>query len=215
MIPVIVLCTYNEADNIAQVLDGLRDYAVLLLDGGSTDGTPGIARRFANVRVHEVPTRGVADAYRRALRLALDDGWPVIVQMDAGLTHRAEDVPQLLRVLDDRRADLVIGARDFRWQGPRTLVSRAAALLMRLAGYIVMDATSGFRAWRAETLRAALEAPGLARGHAFQLETLAAAMRAGARIVEVLIPYELTTSTFSYGQVVEGLRTWARLAVGR
>lgn len=205
----VVLCTYNEADNIAQVLDGLRAYPVILVDSSSPDGTAAIARRFGHVRVIEQANHGIAAVYRTALRFGLGTDANYIVQMDAGGTHDPALIPAMLIHAQDWRAGLVIGSR-FYHATPllsyRTLISHAAAWLMRRRGVAVRDATSGFRVWRHDVLRHVLAQPQRARGFAFQLELLWYAHRAGAVVAEYPIPYRLTNSSFQWGMVAEALQ---------
>jgi len=213
---VVVICTYNEADNIGGILAELSalGYSMILVDSSSPDGTADIAGNFAHVQVHVVPNHGIAAAYRHGLSLGCKEPVEFIVQMDAGWTHMPTLIFPLL--LDARltRAGLTIGSRFYRAAsvlGYRTALSLGAAWLMRRRGVPVRDATSGFRVWRREWLQAALMRPCRARGFAFQLELLWNAHRAGAVIAEYPIPYRLTNSSFRWGMVAEALQIYGGL----
>lgn len=209
-----VIATYNEAETIGALLDGLRECQCIVVDDSSPDGTGAIVRTFAHATLLTRPCKlGIATAYLAGLRAALATETEWIVQMDAGGTHRPEDAKKLASVTRLLGADLVIGSRFTRpvWRGRRTAISLGAAWLMRRLGLHVRDATSGFRCWRADFLRGLDLDAVRARGFAFQLELLYQAHRAGARILEMPIPYTLTNSTFNGEMVREALRVYGRL----
>ena len=198
-----VVPTYNEAPNVEPLLRCLTglyaepDTAFLIVDDESPDGTARLVRAFAasHGRVHllEGPRRGLGRAYVRGMSHALETlGADVIVQMDADFSHDPADARRLLGRLRDG-ADVAIGSRytaggrlDSGWPAGRRLLSRWGNRLARwIAGVRgVRDCTSGFKAIRAEALRAAKVADIGARGHAFQVVLLHRLLAAGARVVE-------------------------------
>ncbi len=204
----VVVPTYNEADNIAALAEALfrlpiDNLHLLVVDDNSPDGTGDIAEGLKSIypgRVHVIHRPGKAGlgtAYITGFRYALDAGARAIVQMDADFSHRPEDVPRLLAEL--RTHDLVIGSRyvrggklDEEWPLWRELLSRwANSIYVRvILGTKVKDATSGFRAWRATTLLGM----GLERirsnGYIFQVEMAYLAERLGYRIREVPIYFK-------------------------
>ncbi len=115
----IVLPTYQEAENIAEVLRRVRAAApradVLVIDDSSPDGTADIARamdlELGGVSVICRPAKlGLGSAYREGFRLGRELGYEALVEMDSDLSHEPSDVPRLLGSLD-AAADLVIGSR--------------------------------------------------------------------------------------------------------
>ena len=198
-----VVPTYNEAPNVELLLRRLTglyaepDTAFLIVDDESPDGTARLVRAFAasHGRVHllEGPRRGLGRAYVRGMSHALETlGADVIVQMDADFSHDPADARRLLGRLRDG-ADVAIGSRytaggrlDSGWPAGRRLLSRWGNRLARwIAGVRgVRDCTSGFKAIRAEALRAAKVADIGVRGHAFQVVLLHRLLAAGARVVE-------------------------------
>ena len=198
-----VVPTYNEAPNVEPLLRRLTglyaepDTAFLIVDDESPDGTARLVRAFAasHGRVHllEGPRRGLGRAYVRGMSHALETlGADVIVQMDADFSHDPADARRLLGRLRDG-ADVAIGSRytaggrlDSGWPAGRRLLSRWGNRLARwIAGVRgVRDCTSGFKAIRAEALRAAKVADIGVRGHAFQVVLLHRLLAAGARVVE-------------------------------
>jgi dolichol-phosphate mannosyltransferase len=112
--------------------------------------------------------------------------------MDCDFSHDPADVPRLLHNLD--KADLVIGSRYshgisvINWPLRRLLLSIAANTYARLiTGLPYKDATAGFRAWQASTLRAINLSNIKDNGYAFQIVTLFRAHAQGSRIIEVPI----------------------------
>ena len=198
-----VIPTYNEAPNVTPLLRRLNAlYAgegatFLIVDDRSPDGTGDRVREFAatHPRVHllEGRRRGLGEAYLRGFAHALDTlGAGVIVQMDADFSHDPTDARRLLRRLAEG-SDVAIGSRyaaggsiDERWHPGRRLLSRwGNRLTRRVAGIEgVRDCTSGFKAIRAEALRAADPTGIHVKGYAFQIALLHRLIHAGAHVVE-------------------------------
>ncbi len=204
----VVIPTYNEADNIADMAAALfalpvPDLHLLVVDDASPDGTGRIAERLKQTYpgrmhvIHRPGKLGLGTAYITGFRYALAREAEAIVQMDADFSHRPEYVPQMLEALNEY--DLVIGSRyvpggglDERWSWWRYLLSWwANSVYVRLILHTrVKDATAGFRAWR----RSTLEGIGLDRirsnGYVFQVEMAYVAERLGYRILEIPIYFE-------------------------
>ena len=115
---VMVVPTYNEAENLAWIVGRVRaaqpELDVLVVDDGSPDGTGRIADELAaadpHVKVvHRTQKAGLGAAYRAGFRVALDAGYDVIGEMDADGSHQPEQLDRLLDAI--RTADLVIGSR--------------------------------------------------------------------------------------------------------
>ena len=215
---VAVIATYNEAETIGELVDGLLSSGlwVIVVDDDSPDGTAQIASSHGAMVEVRRGQRGIATAYVRALQCGLALDAQYVVQMDAGGTHFPEDAIGMLRVAEAGGFGLVIGSR-FLEKGTtlkshRTVISLAAAWLIRVAGLPVHDATSGFRVWRCDALVSALRAGVRSEGNAFQLELLWSAYRAGARIAEHPIPYLLTNSQFRFSMVKEAMHVMGRIA---
>lgn len=198
-----VIPTYNEADNLEEVVTRLRtaepEVEILIVDDSSPDGTGAIADRLAGEDpqvsvLHRAAKGGLGAAYRAGFAVALDQGYDVIGEMDADGSHQPEQLHRLLEAL--RSADLVIGSRYVpggavhNWPRRRELLSRGGNLYVRtLIGMPVQDATAGYRVFR----RTALERIDLATvrstGYVFQTDLAHRVIDAGLRLVEVPIDF--------------------------
>lgn len=150
----VVMPAFNEATVIAQVIAEVRaelpGASVLVVSDGSTDDTVDIARQ-AGARALELPFNlGVGGAMRLGFRFAVDNGFPVAVQLDSDGQHNPADVPALVARLDEY--DVVIGARfagegDYEVRGPRLWAMRFLSnTLSRALDTKLTDTTSGFKA---------------------------------------------------------------------
>jgi dolichol-phosphate mannosyltransferase len=200
---VMVVPTYNEADNLEWIVGRLRaaqpGVDVLVVDDGSPDGTGDIADRLAaadrQVHVlHRTEKAGLGAAYLHGFRWALDAGYDVIGEMDADGSHQPEELGRLLHALT--AADLVIGSRwvpggsVVNWPLSREALSRGGNLYVRmLLGIKVRDATAGFRLFRRSTLDKIDLATVQSTGYVFQTELVTRTLRAGLTVSEVPIEF--------------------------
>ena len=218
----VVLPTYNEAENLERVLSALLSAApqvgVLVVDDGSPDGTGDIADAIAarDGRVHVLHgdgKRGLGAAYRAGFGWGIDRGYDVLVEMDADGSHDPARVPALLDALGD--ADLAMGSRwvpggsVVGWPLVRRIISRGGSWYSRFALRLTTrDVTGGFRAYRASALEAIGYRAVVSTGYCFQIEMLARAERGGLRVREIPIEFrdrELGTSKMSTGIVIEAM----------
>ena len=219
---VVIVPTYDERENLplitARVRAAVPEADVLVADDNSPDGTGVLADELAAAddHVHVMHRRGkegLGAAYLAGFDWALDHGYDVVVEMDADGSHQPEQLPRLLEALRD--ADLVLGSRwvpggsVVNWPKSREFLSRGGSLYTRMMlGVPMRDATGGYRAFRADTLRK-LDLTGVeSAGYCFQVELGWRAVKAGMRVREVPIEFverELGASKMSQRIVVEAL----------
>jgi dolichol-phosphate mannosyltransferase len=226
--PLIVLPTYNEAENIADILRRARaavpSAAILVVDDSSPDGTADIARAAAaevgEVELLSRPRKsGLGSAYRDGFKWGRARGFDVLIEMDSDFSHDPADLPRLLKGIDDG-ADLVIGSRYVpggeipHWPWHRRALSkygnRYSATMLRLG---VRDLTAGYRAYRGEMLDRIDIDTVRAEGYGFQVEMTYFVAQLGGRIVEIPIKFVdrvRGTSKMSSTIVVEAMAlvTW-------
>ncbi len=200
---VMVVPTYNEADNLRPIVARLRaaepGVHVLVVDDNSPDGTGDLADELAagddHVHVvHRTEKAGLGAAYLHGFAVALDAGYDVIGEMDADGSHQPEQLHRLLAAIQD--ADLVIGSRYVpggairNWAPSRRLLSQGGNLYVRLLlGMPVRDATAGFRLYRRATLEAIDLASVRSAGYVFQTELAYRTVQLGKRVREVPIEF--------------------------
>lgn len=200
---VMVVPTYNEAENLGWVIGRLRaaepSVEVLVVDDSSPDGTGAIADELAAADpaihvLHRAAKDGLGAAYLAGFAWALDAGYDVVGEMDADGSHQPEQLHRLLEALLD--ADLVIGSRYVpggsvvNWPKRREALSRGGNLYVRmLLGIDIRDATAGFRVFR----RSALEKIDLgsveSAGYVFQTDLVTRCLRAELTVREVPIEF--------------------------
>jgi dolichol-phosphate mannosyltransferase len=234
---VVVVPTYNERENVpvlvGQLLDlGLPGLHVLVVDDSSPDGTGDVADKLAAELpeavgvLHRTRKEGLGRAYVAGMTRALAEGADVVVQMDADLSHPVSVVPVMVETLRTTDAGVVLGSRyvpggstatDWPWHR-KALSAWANFYVNAILRLGVRDATAGFKAWRASSLRAIDLATVCSDGYSFQVELLHRAVRHGLRIVEVPIQFEERVhgaSKMSWKvQVESALMPW-RLRFGR
>lgn len=230
---VVVLPTYNEVENITQLVPQLlalpNGVRVLVVDDNSPDGTGALADRLAAEQpervgvIHRAGKLGLGTAYVAGFKQALAQGAAAVLTMDADFSHHPDYIPAMIAKL--AAADLVIGSRyvgDGRAvDSPpaRRALSRGANLVAHLALNLqARDVTAGFRLYR----RAVLESLDLDRifssGYSFLIELLYMIERRGWRVAEVPIQFRdrtLGQSKISRAEIGRALYTVARLTYRR
>ena len=238
---VIVIPTYNEAENVRwllpRVLRVLRDAGwralILIPDDNSPDGTADVAEELATklggIEVIRRPGKlGIGSAYIDGFRRALErHGWAEYVcEMDADGSHPPETLLEMLEHAERSGADVVVGSRYIEggcWvEGSlkRVVISRGANLIARIStGLRVRDATSGFRVIRASALRRIIgELKELRSGYVFQVQLLYLLHKAGCRIEEHplrFLPRRAGESKLDRGEIISYASWCLRALMGR
>ncbi|AUY53112.1 polyprenol monophosphomannose synthase [Streptomyces sp. CB01881] len=232
---VVVVPTYNERDNLpvlaGRLTDLLPNLHLLVVDDNSPDGTGEVADKLAAESpdrvgvLHRTEKNGLGRAYIAGMTRALAEGADVVIQMDADLSHPASVMPAMVETLLGTDAAVVLGSRYVaggstaaEWPWHRKALSAWANIyvntLLRLG---VRDATAGFKAWRAETLRA-IDLPSIrSNGYSFQVEMNFRTVRRGMRILEVPIRFQERVegaSKMSLAVQIESALTPWRLLAG-
>ncbi|MEV6315765.1 polyprenol monophosphomannose synthase [Streptomyces sp. NPDC051776] len=218
----VIIPTYNEAENIKPIVGRVRsavpDAHILVADDNSPDGTGKLADELVaednHVHVlHRKGKEGLGAAYLAGFRWGIDNGYGVLVEMDADGSHQPEELPRLLTAL--KGADLVLGSRwvpggrVVNWPRMRQFISRGGSTYSRLLLDLPLrDITGGYRAFRKETLERLGMDEVVSQGYCFQVDMAWRAVKAGFRVVEVPITFierERGDSKMSRDIVVEAL----------
>jgi len=220
---VIIIPTYNERDNLPDLLAAIfaevPNTYVLIVDDNSPDGTGQLADTMSSqdsrIRVlHRSGKLGLGTAYIEGFKLALATGFDYIFEMDADFSHDPRYLPRFLEVAN--QADLVVGSRYIpggstpNWSLWRRLISGGGntftRLLLRLP---VHDCTSGFRCYHRSALLAIDLDSINCRGYAFQVELVYRVLMRGLRVTEIPIAFvdrRVGKSKMSQGIFFEAFR---------
>jgi dolichol-phosphate mannosyltransferase len=199
----VVIPTYNEAENILAIVDAVAaavpEASVLVVDDGSPDGTAKLVEEAAavNPRLHLVQRegkQGLGPAYINGFRWGLAHGFDFLIEMDADFSHDPAAIPDLLDAIAD--CDVAVGSRYIRdggvegWSRGRHLLSQGGNVYARaVLGFGVKDSTSGFRCYRRSVLEAIPLGEVRSSGYAFQIDMSYRAWKLGFRIREVPITF--------------------------
>ncbi|MBI4120313.1 MAG: polyprenol monophosphomannose synthase [Parcubacteria group bacterium] len=217
---IIVTPTYNEKDNLPELVDrifslGLNDIKLVVVDDNSPDGTAQVAEELAQKYPLDLIRRqqksGLGTAYTAAFKKTIPEQPDYIIQMDADLSHDPNIIPQMLQEI--QKCDLVLGSRYVKggkienWNFTRRLVSRWGNFYARLIlGLPYRDLTSGFKCFRREVLEKINLDKLSSVGYNFQIETTYRAHRLGCRICEIPITFterKTGVSKFNLGIILE------------
>jgi len=199
----IIIPTYNERDNLVELLGKIFEQdlpiEVLIVDDNSPDRTGELADELsgADPRVHvmhRAGKQGLGSAYVAGFRYALERDYDAVFEMDADFSHNPGSLRDFLRELES--ADLVLGSRYLHgvtvvnWPLSRLILSYGANLYSRvITGMPVKDLTGGYKCFR----RQVLESIDLSRvrsdGYGFQIEVNFKAWRKGFRVREIPIMF--------------------------
>ncbi|MCA9920138.1 MAG: polyprenol monophosphomannose synthase [Anaerolineales bacterium] len=205
---IIVIPTYNEADNIEKITNALfalpfTNSHLIIVDDASPDGTGQLADALAAKHpqhmtvLHRKGKLGLGTAYAKGFQVALDMGADVIVQMDADFSHSPDYIPEMVAQLANY--DVVVGSRyvaggqvDERWSWWRYLLSWWAnhAYARLILNIKANDATAGFKAFRRSVLEAIEFSQVVSNGYVFQVEIAYLCQKLGFSILEMPIYFE-------------------------
>lgn len=226
----VIIPTYNEIENISNIIDAVMDkpdgFNVLVIDDASPDGTQDAVRS----KMQQYPGRvfmetregklGLGTAYIHGFKWALKRGYEYVIEMDADFSHNPDDLTRLYHECKDRGADMAIGSRYVsgvnvvNWPMGRVLMSYFASMYVRIVTRMKLrDATAGFVCYRRNVLEALDLDKIQFKGYAFQIEMKFRAYRRKFRIVEVPIIFvnrRLGTSKMNssiFGEAIFGVIT--------
>jgi len=231
MTTLILIPTYNELGNLPIIVGNVRRAVpgadILIIDDGSPDGTGRLADEMALTDsqlhvLHRTVKNGLGDAYIAGFTWGLDHRYDILVEMDADGSHPAESLATLIaRVTPAPNGSLantpglaigsrwVTGGTVVNWPKRREFLSRGANVYARLwLGVHVHDSTAGFRAFRADVLRAIDLESIDSHGYCFQIDMTLRVSDTGFAIVEVPIEFRERTlgeSKMSQAIVIEAM----------
>lgn len=208
---VIVLPTYNEAKNIAEMLQKISQVTekihnwsihVLVVDSKSPDQTADIVqklqKKYNNLSLLKTEKEGLGKAYIRGFDHAIQTMNPYILfEMDSDLSHDPNDIPKFLKKIEEG-ADFVVGSRYIpggsipsNWNIYRKIFSIFGNLIVRL-GFMklsVTEWTNGYRAIKSWVVKKHLKDMEGYTGYVFQVALLDNAIKSGAQLQEIPVHF--------------------------
>jgi len=196
---------YNEKENILQLVKSLRKLSdqqhwsldIVIVDDNSPDGSAdAILSNYKNSsKIHLIkrPKKmGLGSAYINAFNFILRNLEPdIVIQMDADFSHPTELIPEMITKIESGN-DLVIASRYVKnggvenWTTSRKIISKGAnGLFKLLLGSKINDVTSGYRAFRFETLKELMKINLSSKGYEFQIEVIYRISQITNKIYEV------------------------------
>ncbi len=160
---VVTIPAYNEDENIVDVIKeiprdipGIDKVEVLVLDDGSTDKTVELSKNAgADYIISHRKNKGLAQTFRDALNAAVERGADLIVNTDGDNHYDQSKIPELIKPVLNKEADLVIGDRVVEDLKDMPMLNRlgnriGSFITCRLAGLPRLDVSTGFRAYSRE-----------------------------------------------------------------
>ena len=229
----VIIPTYNEKENIENIINVVFDlpivYHVLVIDDGSPDGTADIVKRMMNqfkdrlFLVEREGKQGLGTAYITGFKWAIEHKYDYIFEMDADFSHNPQDLLKLYDACANEGADVAIGSRYItgvnvvNWPMGRVLMSYFASKYVRtVLGIAVRDTTAGFVCYRRQVLETIELDKIRFKGYAFQIEMKFTAIKCGFKVKEVPIIFinrVLGTSKMSGGIFSEALLGVVKLKI--
>jgi dolichol-phosphate mannosyltransferase len=206
----VLLCTYNEAQNLPLAVEGINAALpradVLVVDDASPDGTGRWVEKQTQLNSHlyllsRSGKLGLGTALQAGIRWCLDREYDYLINLDADLSHSPAAAPSLLNACSDPASqppcDVVVGTR-YRSGGSlegiawhRRLISRVLnAYAIRLLRLPISDCSGSFRCYRVAALRKLNLEQLTCKGYGFLEEILVHLYRRGAAFCEVPIQFE-------------------------
>lgn len=202
----VIIPTYNEIENISKITRAVfgieGQYDILVIDDGSPDGTGEEVKKLQTQypqRLHLIERSGklgLGTAYVTGFKWALENGYDYIFEMDADFSHNPQDLPRLLKPVQEGSADMSVGSRYcdginvVNWPFSRILISYCASIYVStVLGFKIFDSTAGFVCYSRKVLETIdLDAVKM-KGYGFQIELKYTAKKLGFRIAEVPVVF--------------------------
>lgn len=202
----VIIPTYNEKENIANILKAVFDlpcpFDILVVDDGSPDGTADIVKTLQKTHPNRLfimereGKLGLGTAYIAGFKWGLNLNYDYFIEMDADFSHDPNDLPRLLEAAENG-GDVVVGSRYIKggkvvnWPADRIFLSYGASLYVRLVtGMPVKDPTAGFVCYRKQVLEQLDLDKIQFIGYAFQIEMKFASRTLGFKLKEIPIVFK-------------------------
>lgn len=201
----IVIPTYNEAENIENIINEIFQkyenlFSILIVDDNSNDGTKEalikLKEKYNSLYLmHRKGKMGLASAYIDGFKWGIENNFSQFIQMDADFSHNPNYLSTMLEKLKEN--DVVIASRNIKggnvvgWGPLRHFISKGGSLYSKLILWCpINDLTGGFNGWKKEILEKINLNSIISKGYSFQIEMKYKAYKNKAKITEFPITFE-------------------------
>ncbi len=213
----IIVPAYNEAENIVGVIEELKrtvpQYDYVIVNDGSRDATAAICRENGYNLLDLPVNLGLTGAVQTGMRYAYEAGYEAAIQIDADGQHDPRFIPDMVKIMDERECDLVIGSRFVTEKKPHSL-RMVGNTIIELAikvttGKKMTDPTSGMRLYSRKVMKE------MAYGVNFSPEpdTMAYLTRSGAKVEEIQVSMRERTAGESYLSMGKSIRYMTQMCM--
>jgi glycosyltransferase involved in cell wall biosynthesis len=151
-----IIPAYNEEGSVGKVIEEIRTNLsqadILIVNDGSTDLTPGIAKSKGAIVLDLPFNLGIGGAMQAGYKYAHENDYDIAVQVDADGQHDAKEIQKLLDALEVGKLDVAIGSRfllgsEYKGSIMRRIgIAIFSGVISTIVRQRVTDPTSGFRA---------------------------------------------------------------------
>lgn len=213
----IIVPAYNEAESIVKVIEELREkvpqFDYIIVNDGSKDETAEICRKH-DFRMLNLPVNlGLTGAFQTGMRYAYEKGYDAVIQIDADGQHDPVYIPEMVRIMEEKGANLVIGSRFVTEKKPKTLRMLGNTIIeaaIRLTtGKRLTDPTSGMRLYNRKLIKE------MAYGVNYSPEpdTVSYLLRCGAKVEETQVTVRERSAGESYLSMSRSIRYMTQMCM--
>jgi len=159
----VIVPAFNEEGSVGKVVKEVKEHLpqidILVVNDGSSDLTSEKAKEAGAVVLDLPFNLGIGGAMQVGYKYAFEKDYGIAIQVDGDGQHDPREIPKLLKVLEEREVDMVIGSRfigDSKFKSSmmrRVGISIFSKVISLIVGQKITDSTSGFRAANRRTIR--------------------------------------------------------------
>lgn len=198
----IIIPAYNEAENIEKVVNDLiknyPNYDYIVVNDGSKDSTREICRQN-NYHLLDLPINlGLSGGIQAGFKYAYEHGYPYAIQFDGDGQHQPQYIEQMLKQMEEHKADIIIGSRFVEKKKPKSLRMLGSNLIQKII-YIttrknIIDPTSGMRLFNKDMIKRFA----YTMNYGPEPDTISYLIRCGAKVEEVQVEMKERQAGESY-----------------
>jgi glycosyltransferase involved in cell wall biosynthesis len=189
----ITIPAYNEEETIGSVISKIKkvmeenkyNYKILVIDDGSKDNTAKIAKELGAIVFSHQKNNGLAETFRTEMKKAIELNPDIIVHIDADNQYIPSEIPNLIKPIIDKKADIVLGSRFKGKIESMPLIKRLgnkafSKVISNITKTKISDGQTGFRAFTKEVAKMNIQSD-----HTYTQEQIIKAVKNKFRLTEV------------------------------